>query len=187
MRCPECGLAVNANTDQCPWCNAFITPIDDPMEVCTPVKPAVVYVNQGSIHFWIWLGNLFTAGLGGFLIALALSGIAAWGLAVGIILIALAAISLVASWFGTRWDGLPAGRKLFIWLSVLGDAAIVAIVFPIATLVVAVLIVKMLPALDASRSRPLWSTERRRSPSPLCPICGDPIAPGDKKCARCGK
>lgn len=200
MRCPECNLAVNATTDQCPWCNALITPIADPVEASTPVKPPEAYADQGAIYFWIWMGNLFTAILGGVLITIALRGRVAWCLPVGIILVVLAAISLWASRFGTRWEGLSAGRKLLISLGMLGGAGV--IVIPIVGLVVAAMseVLGEQPSTKASIERrirmsniqrkspsPLWDTERRTSPSPICPICGDPLAPGDKKCARCGK
>jgi hypothetical protein len=76
-------------------------------------------------HHWIWLGNLITIGIGGYIIYAHWQG--AVGLGIAIALFALAALSLGLSRFGARWQRASCLEKLLILPGVL--AGLVAFVF----------------------------------------------------------
>lgn len=77
-------------------------------------------------HHWIWLGNLITIGIGGWVIYDHWQGTV--GLDVAIALFALAALSLGLSRFGARWNRASCLEKLLIIPGVLAGLVMLAVI-----------------------------------------------------------
>ncbi len=86
----------------------------------------VAQAGKEKRHHWIWLGNLITIGIGGWVIYDHWQGRV--GIGVAIALFALAALSLGLSRFGARWNRASCLEKLLIIPGVLAGLVMLVVI-----------------------------------------------------------
>ena len=140
-----------------------------------------------SVHQWILFGNLISIGVGGWLIFTHWQG--KLGIVLGIVAIALAALSLAISRFGRRWKRLPLWQKLLILPGVITGLLM--------------LVILALSGESSSSSsggggdgggdggggssqRSRLARQPAGQPYKVCPRCGQIAPPAAHFCARCG-
>jgi hypothetical protein len=80
-------------------------------------------------HVWIPLGNLVSIGVGCLLFYLGIKGLGILGIGAGLVLIGLAALSLLVSRGGFRWDDLSRGQRTVVWAGVTGVIGLLAVMY----------------------------------------------------------
>ncbi len=206
-RCPYCSAGVLASQAFCSSCGRPLTGAAPgssnqagmyaPPQASPAPLASAAQVGKEKRHHWIWLGNLFTIGIGGYIIYAHWQGTV--GLEVAIALFALAALSLGLSRFGARWKRASWPEKLLILPGVLAG-------------LVALVVIMLSGDSDSNQSHssshsssshsasgggdggdpfndngPSTSRPRARHAFQACPRCGQPVLSVMRVCPRCGQ
>ncbi|HLV98724.1 MAG TPA: zinc-ribbon domain-containing protein [Ktedonobacterales bacterium] len=194
LHCPYCLFEVSADQTICSHC-AQALPEATPGSLGPTASaaqagvsaPALAPAREGR-HHWIWLGNLITLGVGGWILAIRWQG--GTGQVIGVALMALALLSLALSRFGTYWQRASCLVKALILPGVLAGML--------------VLLIAAIESLTDTNSdhdgqrgdsaggdgggREESGRPRRASPAAwkVCPSCGQAVPAAARFCLRCG-
>ncbi|HEY7359146.1 MAG TPA: hypothetical protein VH590_21840 [Ktedonobacterales bacterium] len=124
MRCPFCFAEVGEKPAICPNCHETLTRADGTLRTEADLGSA-----PERYHVWIPLGNLVSLGVGGLLFYLGIEGLGILGTGAGVVLIGLAALSLLISRGGTQWDDLSRGQRTVVWAGVTGVIGLLALTY----------------------------------------------------------
>ncbi len=125
MRCPFCFAEIGERPSVCPNCHETLANPDGTLRT-----EADQWANpQERYHVWIPLGNLATIVVGGLLFYLGIKGLGILGIGIGLLLIGLAALSLLISRGGTRWNDLSRGQRTVVWAGVTGVIGLLAVMY----------------------------------------------------------
>jgi hypothetical protein len=165
MRCPFCFAQIGENLEVCPRCHETLAKPDGTIQTVEEV-----WGSQEDYHVWILLGNLLTIIVGGLLFYWGIKGLGILGIGIGLVLLGMAALSLLITRGGSRWNNLTRGQRTVVWAGVTGVIGLLAVAFALIN------VAGMVEETPAQRNRDLRHL-RRNFPGPLPKM---PSAPGDE-------
>jgi len=124
MRCPFCFAEIGEKPEVCPRCHKTLAKPDGTLRTIEEV-----WGSKERYHIWIPLGNLVSLLVGSLLLYLGTRGLGALGIGSGLVLLALAALSLLISRGGSRWNDLSRGQRTMGWAGVTGVIGLLAVMY----------------------------------------------------------